>query len=525
MKSYRIFVEKYPEFRVEAESLLRDLNANLNLSLDGLRLLNVYDLFGFSDELLEKSRYRVFGEVVTDAVTDSCDLGGNSFLAVECLPGQFDQRAASAVDCVRLIDPSAEVKIKSSKLLIFPSKLPKETMERIRRYYINAVESREKDLRVLDDLESAPVKPVPVLDGFREMEDAELDAYCKKNGLAMNADDLREVVEYFRREGRDPFETELRILDTYWSDHCRHTTFTTELENITVEESFVKDEIEGTLKEAVKAWLDSYGCHNEGETTKQISANLIAELEKAQLAGQAGEEVKYLVAHKEHIAKKTVWIVGGDGWAYDIGYGGLDHVMATTENFNVLVIDNEVYANTGGQSSKATPKGAVAQFAAAGRRTNKKDLGRIMIGYGHIYVASVSMGANPAQMLKAMKEAEAYDGPSIIIGYAPCINHGLKAGQGSSQLEQKRAVDAGYWQLYRYNPDLKDQGKNPFSLDSKEPKANFRDFLMGEVRFASLQKVDPDQAEALYQKTEKDARDRYESYVRTQKAFDLSLDK
>ena len=247
MKSYRIFVEKYPEFRVEAESLLRDLNANLNLSLDGLRLLNVYDLFGFSDELLEKSRYRVFGEVVTDAVTDSCDLGGNSFLAVECLPGQFDQRAASAVDCVRLIDPSAEVKIKSSKLLIFPSKLPKETMERIRRYYINAVESREKDLRVLDDLESAPVKPVPVLDGFREMEDAELDAYCKKNGLAMNADDLREVVEYFRREGRDPFETELRILDTYWSDHCRHTTFTTELENITVEESFVKDEIEGTL--------------------------------------------------------------------------------------------------------------------------------------------------------------------------------------------------------------------------------------------------------------------------------------
>ena len=247
MKSYRIFVEKYPEFRVEAESLLRDLNANLNLSLDGLRLLNVYDLFGFSDELLEKSRYRVFGEVVTDAVTDSCDLGGNSFLAVECLPGQFDQRAASAVDCVRLIDPSAEVKIKSSKLLIFPSKLPKETMERIRRYYINAVESREKDLRVLDDLENAPVKPVPVLDGFREMEDAELDAYCKKNGLAMNADDLREVVKYFRNEGRDPFETELRILDTYWSDHCRHTTFTTELENITVEESFVKDEIEGTL--------------------------------------------------------------------------------------------------------------------------------------------------------------------------------------------------------------------------------------------------------------------------------------
>lgn len=247
MKSYRIFVEKHPAFRVEAESLLRDLNANLNLALSGLRLLNVYDLFGFSEELLGKSRYTVFGEVVTDSVADSCELEGKSFLAVECLPGQFDQRAASAVDCVRLIDPAAQVKIKSSRLLIFAEPLPPQTMERIRRYYINAVESREKDLHTLDCLENAPVAPVPVLDGFRAMKDAELDAYCKHNGLAMNADDLREVVNYFRTEGRDPFETELRILDTYWSDHCRHTTFTTELEDITVEESFVKEEIEGSL--------------------------------------------------------------------------------------------------------------------------------------------------------------------------------------------------------------------------------------------------------------------------------------
>ena len=247
MKSYRIFVEKYPEFRVEADSLLRDLNTNLSLGLSGLRLLNVYDLFGFSEELLAKCRYTVFGEVVTDCVTDSCDLEGHDFLAIESLPGQFDQRAASAEDCVRLIDPSARVKIKSAKLLVFEEKLSDEAMARVRHYCINAVESREKNLAVLDDLENAPVAPVPVLEGFRQMKEEELEGYCKRNGLAMNADDLREVVNYFRREERDPYETELRILDTYWSDHCRHTTFTTELEHITVEDSFVRDEIEGTL--------------------------------------------------------------------------------------------------------------------------------------------------------------------------------------------------------------------------------------------------------------------------------------
>jgi len=247
MSDYRIFVEKYPRFRVEAESLRRELNANLDLSLGEVRLLNVYDLFGFTPELLEKSRYAVFGEVVTDCVTDACDLEGRKYIAVEYLPGQFDQRASSAVDCVRLIDPAAEVRIKSSKLLLFDDAVTEEELAKIRRYYINAVESRVKDLSVLTDAEQPEVKPVPVLEGLRKLTDGELDGYCKRYGLAMNADDLREVVNYFRAEGRDPYETELRILDTYWSDHCRHTTFTTELEGIAVEESFVKDEIEDSL--------------------------------------------------------------------------------------------------------------------------------------------------------------------------------------------------------------------------------------------------------------------------------------
>ncbi len=248
MKNYRIFVEKEPRFRVEAESLRRELNDNLNLDLRTLRLLNVYDLFGFTEELLEKSRYAVFGETATDRVTDGCDLAGAKYLAVECLPGQFDQRAASAVDCVRLIDPEADVRIRSARLYIFDDAVTGEQMERIRRYCVNAVESREKDMSVLGEAEQADVRPVPVLEGFTRMTDAELEPYCKANGLAMNGDDLREVVRYFRGEGREPNETELRILDTYWSDHCRHTTFTTELEDIEVEESFVKDEIEGSLR-------------------------------------------------------------------------------------------------------------------------------------------------------------------------------------------------------------------------------------------------------------------------------------
>ncbi|WP_295937009.1 phosphoribosylformylglycinamidine synthase [uncultured Alistipes sp.] len=247
MQNYRIFVEKHPRFRVEAESLRRELNANLNLGVKELRLLNVYDLFGFTADLLRRSRYSVFGEIVTDSVTDACDLAGRKYIAVEYLPGQFDQRAASAVDCVRLIDPSADVNIRSSRLLLFDDAVSEEDLAKIRHYYINAVESREKNLGVLTDMEQAEVKPVAMLEGFTKMTEAELEPYCKRQGLAMNADDLREVVKYFRAEGRDPYETELRILDTYWSDHCRHTTFTTELEGITVEESFLKDEIEDSL--------------------------------------------------------------------------------------------------------------------------------------------------------------------------------------------------------------------------------------------------------------------------------------
>lgn len=247
MANYRIFVEKYPEFQVEAGSLKAELNENLQLVLQSLRLLNVYDLFGFTPELLEKSRYSVFGEIVTDNVSDECDLTGTKYIAVEYLPGQFDQRAASAVDCVHLIDPKADVHIKSSKLIVLSADVDEQTIAKIKHYYINAVESREKDLSKLTDTEHAAVKPVPVLEGFVNMKEEDLEPFCRKMGLAMNADDLREVVKYFTEESRDPNETELRILDTYWSDHCRHTTFTTELEEIGVEESFMKEEIDGTL--------------------------------------------------------------------------------------------------------------------------------------------------------------------------------------------------------------------------------------------------------------------------------------
>ena len=247
MKDYRIFVEKRPVFRVEAESLRRELNEHLGLHVAELRLINVYDLFGFTPELLEKCRYQVFGETVTDTVVDSVDLTGRRYLAVEYLPGQFDQRAASAEDCVRLIEPSADVRIRSARLLVFDDTVTDADVDRVRGYVINKVDSREKDLSRLAAMENPPVKPVPVLEGFRAMDDSEAGDYCRRMGLAMNADDLREVLKYFRAEGRDPYETELRILDTYWSDHCRHTTFTTILEDVEVEESFIKDDIDSTL--------------------------------------------------------------------------------------------------------------------------------------------------------------------------------------------------------------------------------------------------------------------------------------
>ena len=247
MANFRIFVEKRPAFQVEARSLKNELNENLQLSLQSLRYINVYDLFGFTPELLEQCRYSVFGETVTDTVSDECDLTHTPYLAVEYLPGQFDQRASSAVDCVHLIDPKAEVEIRSSRLLIFDEQVTPAELDKIRRYYINAVESREKDLSQLTQNQTADIKPLAKLDGFIQMPREEYAAFCKAWGLAMNTDDLHEVVTYFQKEQRNPTETELRILDTYWSDHCRHTTFTTILESIKIDESFVKDEIESTL--------------------------------------------------------------------------------------------------------------------------------------------------------------------------------------------------------------------------------------------------------------------------------------
>jgi pyruvate-ferredoxin/flavodoxin oxidoreductase len=218
---------------------------------------------------------------------------------------------------------------------------------------------------------------------------------------------------------------------------------------------------------------------------------------------------------RQYLLKKSIWIMGGDGWAYDIGYGGLDHVLASGQNVNVLVLDTEVYSNTGGQASKATPAGAIAKFAASGKRVRKKDLGMMAISYGYVYVAQVAMGANQAQFLKALREAEAYDGPSLIIAYAPCINHGLRAGMGKSQEQEKLAVACGYWHMYRFNPTLEAQGQNPFQLDSKEPDwTKFQDFILSEVRYSSLKKQYPDDATTLFQAAEENARWRYNNYKR-----------
>lgn len=262
------------------------------------------------------------------------------------------------------------------------------------------------------------------------------------------------------------------------------------------------------LKAAMQNWLDNM---NVSDGTRER-----AEALKAALAAENSDNelLKEIAGLGQYFVKRSHWIFGGDGWAYDIGYGGLDHVLASGENINVMVFDTEVYSNTGGQSSKATPAAAIAKFAASGKRTRKKDLGMMAMSYGYVYVAQIAMGADKNQTLKAIAEAEAYDGPSLIIAYSPCINHGLKAGMGNSQLEAKHAVECGYWANYRYNPDLKEQGKNPFILDSKEPTGNFREFLMGEVRYSSLLKQFPDQAEALFEKTEHDAKERLATYKR-----------
>ncbi len=257
-----------------------------------------------------------------------------------------------------------------------------------------------------------------------------------------------------------------------------------------------------------KNWIDTM---NDGDASKAASAALVEMLEGCKNCGcECDALAQQILASKDCLVKKSIWMFGGDGWAYDIGYGGLDHVLAMGEDVNVIVLDTEVYSNTGGQASKSSPTGAVAKFAAGGKITKKKDLGKMAMSYGYVYVAQISMGANMNQCLKAIKEAEAYHGPSLIIAYAPCINHGIN--MSGSQLEMKKAVESGYWQLYRFNPELAEQGKNPFTLDSKEPTGNYKEFLLGENRYAQLAKAKPEVAEKLFDLNEKQAKERYEGY-------------
>lgn len=262
--------------------------------------------------------------------------------------------------------------------------------------------------------------------------------------------------------------------------------------------------LEGEAKEAAEDWIANL---YNGEGTRDRAERLENALKAVNC-----DCVASILERKDLFVKPSQWIFGGDGWAYDIGYGGVDHVLASGEDVNIFVFDTEVYSNTGGQSSKATPAAAIAKFAASGKRTKKKDLGMMAMSYGYVYVAQVNMGADKNQVLKAIAEAESYQGPSLIIGYAPCINHGIRIGMGNSQLEAKRATECGYWAMYRYNPTLVGTEKNPFVLDSKEPTADFKEFLMGEVRYASLAKAFPEAAEALFEKTQKDAMDRLAGY-------------
>ena len=265
-------------------------------------------------------------------------------------------------------------------------------------------------------------------------------------------------------------------------------------------------------KQVFQNWLNN---KDNGEASVEASKAVVELINNAE---PKTEETKVLLdsvkSRADYLVKRSQWILGGDGWAYDIGYGGLDHVLASGENVNVLVFDTEVYSNTGGQSSKSTPLAAMAKFAAAGKRSRKKDLGMMAMSYGNVYVAQVAMGADYNQFVKAVVEAEAYDGPSLIIAYAPCINHGIKEGMGRSVANEEQAVKAGYWHLYRHNPVLRAEGKNPFSLDSKEPTASFRDFLMGQVRYSAIAKQFPEEAEELFTQAEESAKDRLDSYKR-----------
>ena len=277
----------------------------------------------------------------------------------------------------------------------------------------------------------------------------------------------------------------------------------------TLMKKFLELKVSTPLNDAFNEWLEN---NDDFEASKKAAIkieSLIANETDNEEANKIIERIKNL---KDYLVKKSVWIYGGDGWAYDIGFSGVDHVLASGDDINIIVFDTEVYSNTGGQSSKATPLAAVAKFAASGKKVRKKDLGLMMTTYGYVYVAQVAMGANQAQTLKAIKEAESYHGPSLIIAYAPCINHGLKAGMGKTQRREKEAVASGYWHLWRFNPLLKEEGKNPFTLDSKDPTESFQEFLQGEVRYASLKKAFPEDADRLYAEAEEAAKERLESY-------------
>ena len=274
-----------------------------------------------------------------------------------------------------------------------------------------------------------------------------------------------------------------------------------------VKDAIACDNVNVDMKALYQEWLDN---KDDGAKSRELSDKILASIENSD--NECDKKVKSL---GQYLVKRSQWIIGGDGASYDIGFGGLDHVIASGKNVNILVIDTEVYSNTGGQASKATPIGAIAKFAAAGKRIRKKDLGLIASTYGYVYVAQVAMGASDAQCLKAFREAEAYDGPSIIIAYAPCINHGLKVGMGKSQAEEAKAVECGYWHLWRYNPELEKEGKNPFTLDSKEPNWDeFENFLKGEVRYASVMKQYPEEAEQLFAAAKENAQWRYNNYLR-----------
>jgi len=271
----------------------------------------------------------------------------------------------------------------------------------------------------------------------------------------------------------------------------------------------LKENIGEPFKKAFEEWLKA---KDSGEASK-VAANMVLQaFNEGSFKGN--ETLEQIYERKDYLVKPSIWIIGGDGWAYDIGFGGLDHVIAQGVDVNILVLDTEVYSNTGGQSSKSTPTAAVAKFAAAGKNIRKKDLGMIAMSYGYVYVAQIALGANMNQALKAITEAENYKGPSLIIAYSPCINHGIKTGMGTTINQAKKAVETGYWHLYRFNPELKEQGKNPFVLDSKEPKGSFRDFLMSEIRYTSLMNTFPERAEELFAIAEKHAKERFETYKR-----------